>query len=123
MPDAVPRRNPPEFRCKVLDLRRPAGRDAAAGLLEAQVVEPVDVFEGGDLDLPGGAPWAAWFDQLGLEQPDHGLGRRIIAVPDGLDRTAGHGGGEPLGERDRGVLTLCPRDARAWLGPHSAAGR
>jgi len=43
------------------------GRDVFAGLVEAPVVEPVDVFEGGDLDLLGGVPGAAGLDQLGLE--------------------------------------------------------
>ena len=33
------------------------------------MVEPVDPFGGGDLDVVEGAPGSAWLDQLGLEQP------------------------------------------------------
>jgi putative ABC transport system ATP-binding protein len=40
------------------------------------VVEPVDVLEGGDLDLLGGAPGCPRLDQLGLEQADDGLGQK-----------------------------------------------
>jgi hypothetical protein len=54
------------------------GRDVSAGFLEAVVVEPVDVLEGGDLDLLGGVPGAAGLDQLGLEQADHRLGQGIV---------------------------------------------
>ena len=43
-------------------------------VVEPPVVIPVDVFEGRDLDLLGGAPGAAWFAQFGLEQADHRLG-------------------------------------------------
>lgn len=39
------------------------GRDVAAGLEESVVVEPVEVFQGGDLDLLVVAPGAAGFDQ------------------------------------------------------------
>ena len=42
----------------------------AAGFVEAPVVEPVDLLQGGDLDVLGGAPGAAGLDQLGLEQAD-----------------------------------------------------
>jgi hypothetical protein len=50
------------------------GRDVATGFVKPAVVEPVDVFQGGDLDLLGGVPGTAWLDQLGLEQPDDRLG-------------------------------------------------
>ena len=49
-------------------------RDVAAGFVEPPVVEPVDVVQGGDLDLLGAASGTAWLDQLGLEQADHRLG-------------------------------------------------
>jgi len=47
------------------------GRDVAAGFEQPAVAEPVDVLEGGYLDLIDGAPGPARFDQLGLEQADH----------------------------------------------------
>jgi hypothetical protein len=43
------------------------GRDIPAGFVEPAVVEPVDVFEGCDLDLLGVRPGPAGLDQLGLE--------------------------------------------------------
>lgn len=45
------------------------GRDVAADLEQATVVEPVDVLQGGDLDLLDGVPRPARLDQFGLEQP------------------------------------------------------
>jgi transposase len=54
------------------------GRNVSAGLIEAPVVEPVGVLQGGELDLPGGSPGSAGFDQLGLEQPDDGLGQGVV---------------------------------------------
>jgi hypothetical protein len=47
------------------------GWDMAAGFEQAVVVEPVDPFQSGDLDLFDGAPRIARLDQFGLEQPDH----------------------------------------------------
>ena len=80
-------------------------RNVATGLVEPPVVEPVDVVQGGDLDLPGGPPGSAVFDQLGLVQADHGLGERVVvSVAGGADGGADPGGGEPLGERDGCVL-------------------
>ncbi len=49
--------------------------DVAAVLVEASVVEPVDPFQGVDLDVVGGAPRTAWFDQLGLVEPVDRLGQ------------------------------------------------
>ena len=46
------------------------GRNVAAGLEEPAVVEPVDVVQGGQLDLLSGAPGAAGLDQFGLVQAD-----------------------------------------------------
>ena len=52
--------------------------DIAAGLEEPPMVEPVEVFERGDLDLLDGPPRPTRLDQLGLEQPDHGLGQGVV---------------------------------------------
>ncbi len=80
-------------------------RDVSAGFVEPAVVEPVDVFEGGDLDLLCGAPGPAGLDQLGLEQPDDRLGEGVVVgVADGPDRGADPGGGQPPGERNRRIL-------------------
>lgn len=51
-----------------------------AGLEEAPV-EPVDAFEGGDLDLLDRAPRPTGLDQLGLVQPDHGLATVAAPIP------------------------------------------
>jgi hypothetical protein len=67
--------------------RRPRARpgDVAAGFAEPPVVVPVDVLQGGDLELLSGAPGPAWLDQLGLEQAVYRLGQRVVvrvaAVP------------------------------------------
>jgi hypothetical protein len=44
------------------------GRDVAAVFVEAAVVEPVDPFGGGQLDLLDGPPAFARFDEFGLVQ-------------------------------------------------------
>ena len=59
------------------------GRDAADGLEEASVIEPVDPFEGGELD---GSPGPAPVDHLGLVESVDALGQGIVvAVPDTAD--------------------------------------
>lgn len=82
------------------------GWDVAAGLEQVAVVEPVDPFQGGDLDLLDRAPRALGFDQFGLEQADDGLSESVVVgVADGTDRRCGAGLGEAFGEGDRGVVT------------------
>jgi hypothetical protein len=76
--------------------------------VEAPVVAPVDVFQGGDLDLVAGLPRASGFDQLGFEQPDRGLreGIRvgICGVPTDAWAPAAARRGEAFSERNRRVL-------------------
>ena len=55
------------------------GRDIADGLEEPPVVEPVDPFEGGELDRFGMAPGAATMDHLSLVEADDRLGESIDA--------------------------------------------
>jgi hypothetical protein len=43
--------------------------DVVECAVQAALVPPLDPFEGGQLDLVGGAPGAAWADQLGLDRP------------------------------------------------------
>ena len=51
------------------------------------VVEPVDVFEGGVLDVVEVPPWSLVADQFSLVEADYRLGQGIIvAVPDRSDR-------------------------------------
>jgi hypothetical protein len=45
------------------------GRNVAAGLEQTPLVEPVDVVESGELDLPGGSPRAAGLISLVLYRP------------------------------------------------------
>lgn len=81
------------------------GWDVAAVLVQAAVVIPVDPFQHGDLDLLGGPPWPARLEQLGLEQPDRGLGKGVVErVADCADGRQRPGGGEAFGGRHRHVL-------------------
>jgi hypothetical protein len=54
-------------------------RDLAVAFEEAAVVEPVDPFEGGVLEVVEAAPGAAVADELCLVQPDDRLGERVDA--------------------------------------------
>jgi len=82
--------------------------EVANGLQEPAVVEPVDPFQGGVLDLVDALPRAAPADQLGLVQPDDRLGQRVVeAVAAGTDRGDGTDLGEALGvAEDRYWLPL-----------------
>lgn len=53
----------------VVGLFQLGGRDVAAVLIQASVVEPVDPFRGGELDLINALPRRSGLDQLSLEQP------------------------------------------------------
>ena len=44
------------------------------------MVEPVDPFEGGELDGLERAPGPLPADHLGLEEPDHGLGEGVVVA-------------------------------------------
>ena len=64
------------------------GRDVADRFEQAAVVEPVDPFEGCVFDRFKAAPWAAPVNHLGLEEPDHCLGERVVvAVADAIGST------------------------------------
>jgi hypothetical protein len=79
--------------------------DIADGLQEPTMVEPVDPLQGGVLDVVHPLPGAAPADQLGLVQPDDGLGQGVvIGVADRANRGDRAGLGEPLGVADRQVL-------------------
>jgi gluconolactonase len=92
------------------------GRNVAARLVAALVIEPVDVVEDGGLDVLSGAPGPALMDQVGLAQADHRLGE---ASPR-LSRL-----GESSGERfaDGVRRPLCsPRPARSRSLPAKTSG-
>jgi hypothetical protein len=63
-----------------------SGRDVPDRLEEAVVVEPVDPFEGGELDRFEAAPGATPMDHLGFVKAVDGLGEGIVvAVADAAD--------------------------------------
>ena len=79
--------------------------DVAAIAVEPAVVEPVDPFRNGQLDLVHASPRPAGPDQLGLVQPvDRFRERVVIRISSTANRSRDTGLGEPLGEPDRGVL-------------------
>ena len=81
------------------------GRDVAAVLVEAVMVEPVDPLGGGVFHLVDRPPGLARVDQLGLVQPIYRLREGIIVGrSDRSDRRLDPGFGEPLGEPDRRIL-------------------
>jgi len=55
------------------------GWDVSDGAEEATVVEPVDPFEGGELDVFESFPRSLPTDDFGLEQPDDGFGESVDA--------------------------------------------
>src|SRR3954453_19654940 len=74
------------YRLIVARLRL-GGRDVADRLEEAPGVEPVHPFEGGELDRFEWSPGPAAPDDLRLEQPDDGPGRRVaVGISDAADR-------------------------------------
>jgi hypothetical protein len=54
--------------------------DVPARLIEASVVEPVDVFQCPDSDVFDDLPASSWFDQFGLVEADHGMGQGVVGV-------------------------------------------
>ena len=81
------------------------GRDVPDRLEKAAIVEPVDPFEGGELDRFEAAPGAAPMDHLGFVEAVDGFGEGIVvAVTDAADRRLDARRGKPLGILDRDVL-------------------
>ena len=54
------------------------GWDVAAGAVQTAVVEPVDVLENGELHVVEPSPGPAAADELGLVEPDEGLGGGVV---------------------------------------------
>ena len=60
--------------------------DVADGFKQAPVIEPVDPFEGGELDCLDASPWPAPVDHLGLvETVDRLRQGVVVAVSDAAD--------------------------------------
>ena len=79
--------------------------DVSVLFVESGVVEPVEVVQGGDLDLLRRLPRTVGVDQFGLVQPDDGFGEGVVvSVADGADRRRNTNSCKAFGERDRGVL-------------------
>ena len=75
------------------------------GFEEAAVVEPVDPFEGGVLEVVEAAPGAAVADELGLVEPDDRLGEGVVVrVALRADRVDRAGLGEAFGVANREIL-------------------
>ena len=91
--------------------------------MAAPVVVPVDVFEGGELDVAESLPRPAWVDQLpfveAVERFDHGV---VVAVAAGPDRGDDVVVVEPLGVPDRQVLGGFNRLLQQWLVEASVDG-
>jgi hypothetical protein len=47
---------------------------------EASVAEPVDPFEGGELEVIEAAPWSLVADESGLVEPVDRLGERVVVA-------------------------------------------
>ena len=86
------------------------GRDVSDRLEKASVVEPVDPFEGGELDGLEGASGSAPVNDVRLEEADHRFGEGVVvAIADAADRGLDAGLGEALGVADAGVLAAAIR--------------
>ena len=100
------------------------GRDAPELAVKSTVVEPVDVFEGGELDVIEAVPWTSATDELGLVEPDGGLGQGVVVgVTPGPDRGNRARGCEPLAVADRQVLTRLNRSKQHRLVARRLRGR
>src|SRR4051794_13753103 len=81
------------------------GRDVPDRLEEAAVIEPVDPFEGGELDGFEATPGAAPMDHLGFVEAVDGFGEGVVvAVTDAANRRLDACRGKTLGILDREVL-------------------
>src|SRR5262245_43267303 len=89
------------------------------------VVEPIDPFEGGVLDLVELTPGTTVVNDLGLEQSDDRLGEGVVVrVADAADRRLDAGLLQALSVTNREILAapVAPDESRpwSWSEPHSA---
>lgn len=96
------------------------GRDAANGLQQPTMVEPIDPFERGVLNSFEAALGSAPVDHLGFVETVDRFGQSVVvAVADTADRRLDAGLGEALGVLDRQVL----RSAVAVVDQAAPMGR
>ena len=80
------------------------------------MVEPVDPFEGSELDRLEVASGAALTNHLGLVQADDGLGQGIVVgIPDAAHRRLDPGLGQALGVADRQVLVRFKESSQRYF--------
>ena len=85
-------------------------RDVSDRLEAAPVVEPVDPFEGCELDGLKTAPGSSAADHFRLEEADDALGEGVvIGVAHATDRRLDPGFGQALAVLDRDILGGLPR--------------
>jgi hypothetical protein len=88
------------------------------GSSRRRFVEPVNPFEGGELDGLEGTPQSAPMDQLDLEETDDDFSKGIVVrIADTADRGFDAGLGEPLRVADRHVL-----GGFKWSSQHPEVG-
>lgn len=96
-------------------------RDAADGLQQPAIVEPVDPFERGELDGFEGAPRSATTDDLGLVEPVNHFGEGIVVkIADASDGRLDARFGQALGVSNADVLRTSVRivhQANSVCGP------
>ena len=81
-------------------------RDSAELVEDPPMVEPVDPFEGGELEIVEASPWPPVADQFGLVETDDRLGERVVVGVASLsDRRRHTGFGESFCVTDREVLS------------------
>src|SRR5579863_1133046 len=81
------------------------GRDISDRFEQPAIIEPVDPFQGGELDRLDVAPGAAPVDDLGFVKTIDRLGEGVVvAVADAADRRLQPGFDQPFGVFDRNVL-------------------
>jgi transposase len=101
----IPRGDRHDLKLGVVCGFRLGGRDVADGLEQTPVVEPVNPFEGGELDGLDGAPRPAPMDHLDFEEADDGFSKGIVVrIADTADRRFDVRLGEALGAFDRDVF-------------------
>jgi hypothetical protein len=97
---------------------RLSGRHVADRFEEAAVVEPVDPFEGSELDRLKALPWAKAVDDLGLVEAVDGLREGVvITVSDAADGGIDAGPDQTLSIVNGNVLLGFNRSSRRSCGP------
>src|SRR5262245_51078562 len=92
-------------------------RNVANRFEQPTVVEPIDPFESGVLDIVEFSPRATAVNDLGLVQPDDRLGEGVVVrVADAADRRLDAGLLQALSVTNREILAapVAPDESRPW---------